>query len=182
MVLLAVGLLLLGILMLCIGSVWLVVNSFRVSVFWGFVLLFFSPAWIRFAWCHWDMAKRPFFSKLLGVALVIGGFQLMPASANGEMAELVHSFEKMVDANASKKKAQPPVTFAGQQEAEVKLKLAALAQKENDLRARKAAIDPKNREAAAALVEEIKQYNAELQPVLQQQRELQERGLLSAAK
>lgn len=182
MAILAFALILVGLLALCIGSIWFVVNAFRVSVLWGIVVTLFSPAWIRFTWRHWDMAKAPFLITLAGLALSFGGAQMLPDSAPSPLAELTTPFGALKADQEEKKAPALPAMSAAQKEAELKLKLAALARKESDLRDRKSAMDPKNREAALALQQDIEKYNAELQPTLQEMREAQERGMLSATR
>jgi hypothetical protein len=172
-------LILLGFLVFSVGSLWFTVNAFRVSVLWGIVVFLFTPAWIRFAWCHWDMAKRPFIVSLIGAAILFGGFQMPTANATGPTAELAQPFGGDKADKEPKKGPKLPPMFAAQKEMQLKLKLTALAERENDLRARKAAIDPRDQQAVALLKEEIINYNAELQPALL---EMKERGIQSAAR
>ena len=59
-------------------------------------------------------------------------------------------------------------------EMELKIKLVALQKRENDLLERKSGLAPNDRAGALALTEEIKKYNADLKPVLD---EMRERGM-----
>src|SRR4051812_25159249 len=104
MAIFALILLLLGITVLFVGMVWFTVNAFRVSVLWGICVCLFTPAWIRFAWRHWDMAGQPFLITLVGLALACGGSQLMPADAPPELAEMAEPFHTGKTAKATKKR------------------------------------------------------------------------------
>lgn len=176
MFILALIVLLLGLTVLFAGLAWFIINAFRESVLWGVMVLIFTPAWIRFAFRHWDQASRPLLVIAAGFLLTYGGGHMMPANAQGAMATAVAPFGRG-KVEETKKKPELPAMFAAQKEMELKLKLVALSRKETDLRDRKATIDPKDQLAANALKEEILKYNAELQPVLL---EMKERGITAA--
>ncbi|HEV7405626.1 MAG TPA: hypothetical protein VGO11_21965 [Chthoniobacteraceae bacterium] len=174
MAFLSFALILFGLVALCGGMLWFIITAFRTSVLWGICVCLFTPAWIRFAWRHWDVASQPFFVTLVGLALSFGGAQLMPKDAPPMMAGMALPFQSDKAVKESKKKPELPAMLAAQKEMELKIKLTALSRKETVLRDRKAAIDPHDQPAVTALQEEIIKYNAELQPLLA---EMKARGM-----
>lgn len=170
--------LLLGAMVLCSGIIWFVVNAFRASVLWGIAVCLFTPTWLRFAICHWDLASRPLLVIAAGALLAYGGGQMMPASASERMLAVAGPFGRSRKAEEEKEKPAVPSMFAAQKEMELKIKLTALSKKENDLLMRKSEVDPKDEKAVAALKAEIVQYNEELQPLLLQ---MKEQGMQTAA-
>ena len=65
----------LGWLVAAVGMVWLLIEAFKVSIWWGFGLMFVPFVGIGFLLKHWDVAKRPWritFGGMLGVVVGIG--------------------------------------------------------------------------------------------------------------
>lgn len=62
-----------GLLILIIGGIGTLIAAFKTSLLWGFGCLFFSPLSLVFLILHWDVAKRPFFLQLAGLALMFVG-------------------------------------------------------------------------------------------------------------
>lgn len=75
-----IGMMGLGVLTLLAGQVWLIVVAFRTSTGWGFALLVgtFVIGIITSMFCrkHWDVAKGPVVVKLIGGAMLMGGYFL----------------------------------------------------------------------------------------------------------
>jgi hypothetical protein len=176
---LAFILLLIGFLAAAVASIWMIVNAFRVSVLWGIVVFLFGPAWLVFCFKHWDMARRPLYCLLIGCGLCAGPFLLFPAKDREAWTQTVAN-RAAARANSSpfsfqqaepKKPSSIPAMFAAQKQMELQIRLVALQKRENDLLDRKAGLDPKDRQGAIALTAEIKKYNDDLKPVLQQMRD-----------
>ena len=64
-----------GLLVMAIGTTWLVVTGFMVSPLWGLAIFFLNGlAALAFLLCHWDEARWPFCIWLFGFALVAYGW------------------------------------------------------------------------------------------------------------
>ncbi|WP_269526041.1 hypothetical protein [Coraliomargarita parva] len=61
---------LIGLAIVIIGWIWLLIESFSVSVLWGLGCLLLSPVQLIFLIVHWSEAKKPFFMQLSGLALI----------------------------------------------------------------------------------------------------------------
>ena len=63
---------LIGYLVVFIGSIWLLITAFQVSVGWGLVCLFIPFASIVFVIMYWEDAKKPFLkgAKRSGFTLI----------------------------------------------------------------------------------------------------------------
>ncbi|MBN1556662.1 MAG: hypothetical protein JW951_00790 [Lentisphaerae bacterium] len=89
---LATMVILLGGLVGAVGSLWFVINAFRVSIWWGIAVLFLPFAALFFLISNWYDAKRPFLLQLLGTVMVIFGmamaFNAGARSLPGGMAAL----------------------------------------------------------------------------------------------
>ena len=59
-----------------VGGIWLLVVAFRESLGWGLCSLLLPIVSLVFAITHWDDAKKPFLTNLVGVAVVIVGILL----------------------------------------------------------------------------------------------------------
>jgi hypothetical protein len=67
------GLMIAGAVFCVIGSLWFIVAGFAESVGWGIALILFNGiAGLAFLILHWDRAKSPVLTYLLGIALIIG--------------------------------------------------------------------------------------------------------------
>jgi membrane protein CcdC involved in cytochrome C biogenesis len=53
------------------GGIWFLVEAFRESILWGLGCLLLGPVSIVFLILHWDVAKRPFFLQLKGLAVIL---------------------------------------------------------------------------------------------------------------
>ncbi|HEX4494811.1 MAG TPA: hypothetical protein VIE43_04000 [Thermoanaerobaculia bacterium] len=58
-----------GIILGLIGGLWLLVTAFRVSILWGVVCLIPFGA-LLFAVTHWEDAKEPFLTSLVGTLII----------------------------------------------------------------------------------------------------------------
>ena len=68
-------LMVLGFIIVTIGSVLFIIAAFSESLLWGIGCLIFGPLGILFLISHWEKAKTPFFIQLAGFALMaIGSF------------------------------------------------------------------------------------------------------------
>lgn len=66
------GLMIAGVVFCVIGSLWLIVAGFAESVGWGIALILFNGlAGLAFLILHWDRAKSPVLTYILGIALII---------------------------------------------------------------------------------------------------------------
>ena len=73
MEILSPALLILGGLIVFIGAIWFLIESFRESVLWGLGCLILAPVQLVFLILHWGVAKKPFGLQLLGVVLIFLG-------------------------------------------------------------------------------------------------------------
>ncbi len=173
MLILTLFLFAIGLAILVFSSIWSLVVAFKSHVLWGLAVMFVPLANLVFLIKEWEEAKRPFCWGLVGVFFFLAGASTAPKTDGSFVAALMKTAGQPGDIPAKPEPAHGklPGMFAAQKEAELKIRLVALQQKEADLLDRKAALDPKDRAGAAALTEEIKRYNAELQPVLEQLRQ-----------
>ncbi len=155
-----------------VTSIWTLVLAFQRHIGWGLAVLFVPFAQLIFVIKAWEEAKRPFLWSLVSILFVGAGMSTFDKVDKASVARFLGSEVEKVTATP-KPEAKPalPAMFAAQKEAELKLRLIALQRRETELLDRKAALDPKDRAGAVALAEEIKKYNADLQPVLQQLRD-----------
>jgi len=58
-------------LIILVGRVWFLIESFRVSIWWGLGVLFIPFVDIIFLFTHWREVHRAFFLQLLGIALAL---------------------------------------------------------------------------------------------------------------
>jgi hypothetical protein len=68
----------LGILAIVVAVVWIIIGAFKTGIGWGLFVLFCQFGALVWAITHWDEGKTPFLINLCGVALLIGGFFLIP--------------------------------------------------------------------------------------------------------
>lgn len=68
------GLILPGAVLALVAALWLLVNAFRASVWWGLAVLLFPPAVLAFVPLNWKFAKGPMALYLLAGVLVAGGY------------------------------------------------------------------------------------------------------------
>ncbi|MFN0069046.1 MAG: hypothetical protein ACKVYV_15595 [Limisphaerales bacterium] len=87
MLLLGTIILWLGLIVMFVGSLWLLIVAFKESRLWGILLLLpfiKGIADIIFVILHWSVAKRPFFTQLAGVAVAIVGAVVGAVGATDE--------------------------------------------------------------------------------------------------
>jgi hypothetical protein len=60
-----------------IGGIWLLIEAFRASIWWGLGSLFIPFVSLIFVITHWSAAKTPFLISLGSVVLVIAGALMM---------------------------------------------------------------------------------------------------------
>lgn len=66
----------LGIIVAFVGGIMLLIEAFRESVLWGIGSLLIGPVSLIFVILHWDVAKKPFFIQLVGLAVMLAGVAL----------------------------------------------------------------------------------------------------------
>jgi len=66
-------LMILGGVLLLVGSVMFIVNAFKVSVAWGLGVLFLAPVGVVFLVKNWRESKMSFLLSLGGSALIVVG-------------------------------------------------------------------------------------------------------------
>ena len=64
-----------------VGGIWLLVEAFKTSVWWGLGCLLIQFVSLIFVIVHFDVAKKPFFISLAGTAIMIVGIMIIPAVA-----------------------------------------------------------------------------------------------------
>jgi len=148
-----------GLLLAALGWLWSVIVGFQRSPAWGFTLLFFPLAGLVFVFVAWEDGKRPVFTHLAGV-LVCG---LVLAFA---FRDKLGPFSKQVADKPTKIHSPAPAAKQPVIPQEPGQRLNELKQKERDLLARKARLEPGDAAGAQALAEEISRYNAELKTAL----------------
>jgi hypothetical protein len=62
-----------GIIIALAGAIWLAVTAFQESVLWGVGCLFCGPVALIFTIMHWQEAKKPFLTYLVGAILAAVG-------------------------------------------------------------------------------------------------------------
>ncbi len=60
-----------GYLVVLAGGIWFLVEAFRESILWGLGCLLLGPVSLVFLILHWNVAKRPFFLQLKGLAVIL---------------------------------------------------------------------------------------------------------------
>ncbi len=76
---LATILLVVGYILLGVGGLWLIITAFQTSIGWGLGSLLFWPVALAFVVMHWDTAKKPFLTELVGIPFLVGGMFLAGA-------------------------------------------------------------------------------------------------------
>lgn len=74
-------LVIIGMVLLLIGSLTFLIAAFRESILWGLGVFFISPLSLVFLIVHWRAAKGPFFLWLYGLGFVFGGVFLASGDA-----------------------------------------------------------------------------------------------------
>ena len=62
---------LLGLVILLIGSISYLIAAFRAGILWGLGCLLLPPVSLVFLFVHWQEAKKPFLTQLLGWGLIL---------------------------------------------------------------------------------------------------------------
>ena len=63
----------LGFIVMAVGGIWILIEAFKESALWGIGCILFNPVSLIFVIMHWDVAKKPFFINLAGIAIMILG-------------------------------------------------------------------------------------------------------------
>ena len=63
----------LGFIVMAVGGIWILIEAFKENVLWGIGCILFNPVSLIFVIMHWDVAKKPFFINLAGIAIMILG-------------------------------------------------------------------------------------------------------------
>ena len=75
---LGVVLLIIGLVTAVVGNIWYIVAAFMVSVWWGLGVFFVPMVELIFLFLHWEDAKKPFLTSLIGGLIALGGMLLLP--------------------------------------------------------------------------------------------------------
>jgi hypothetical protein len=137
-----------------IGGIWAIVVAFRRSLIWGLCYLFVPFAALVFLFVAWAEVKRPFFVNLAGIFLAFSVLLLPNQGGLGLTQRIPLDLDRLAPSEAVVSDAVIRVSSQG--------RMAELAAREQTLRARKAALDPKDEAGARALTDEILKYNADL--------------------
>ncbi len=71
------ALMVIGGIMVLIGSLWLLLVAFQEGILWGLGCIILPFVSLIFLVMHWDVARRPFFVQLAGLVPVFLGGVLM---------------------------------------------------------------------------------------------------------
>ena len=74
----AIGLMILGMGITLIGGLWLLIVIFREGLLWGLGALFVPLVSLLFVVTHWEDSKRPFFSQIIGLGIMLAGVCVAP--------------------------------------------------------------------------------------------------------
>ncbi len=66
-------LVILGGIAMLVGGIWLLVEAFKESIFWGLGYIFIPFVSLVFVIMHWDVSKTPFLICIGGLVLSIAG-------------------------------------------------------------------------------------------------------------
>jgi hypothetical protein len=162
----ALSIIALGLLICLVGGIWFIVVAFQRHILWGIAVLVVPLANLVFLLVAWAEAKKPFLINLAGTLLLLVGIFTLPEESRASLVRLgATSGVAEIDMNALQTASAPP---AAPTREEIQQRLAALRTREADLLARKAAVDTSDAAAVSQLDAEIRQYNEELQPLLEQ--------------
>ncbi len=160
---LSIALILLAIAVLIVANIWMVVAGFRVSLLWGLLNLFLSPAQLVFLFVHWEEARKPFFCSLAGLLLMIPAVVLnidQITAPDGFLAQTVMAeVRKQMEAEAAKGATAPTLSLE-EREAALLQRAIALRAKHDALQAQWAQLAPGDQAARAAFDAEAAQYAA----------------------
>ena len=62
-----------GLIILLIGSIWYIIETFRVGILWGLSCMFLPFVSFIFLFVHWKVASKPFLLSILGLAISFSG-------------------------------------------------------------------------------------------------------------
>ena len=62
-----------GWLMILAGAILIIIEAFKESIIWGIFSILFNPVSLLFVILYWEKAKKPFFTQLQGLILMIAG-------------------------------------------------------------------------------------------------------------
>ena len=82
--------------LLFFGGLWLLINAFRTSIWWGLGILLFSPAALVFLFVHWAAAKGPFKLQLLGLAVVVAAAYVDGRFDVSQPLDIVHEIPSFI--------------------------------------------------------------------------------------
>ena len=75
-------LVILGLILCLVGSIWILIAAFKVSTLWGLGVLFINTiVTVIFVFLHFEEAKKPFIIWVIGVVLLIVGLIISPEQA-----------------------------------------------------------------------------------------------------
>jgi hypothetical protein len=167
MLLFTFALLCVGGLVALISGVWTLALAFQRHLLWGLAVLFVPLGGnIAFLFVNWREARLPFLLGLVSAIFMVSAFSAMPPET---LASPMHSaFAAVQEDQAMQQGIADRDMAAERARGDFELRLASIQRREAALKERKAALKPNDQEGAEALSAEIRQYNAELQPLLAQ--------------
>ncbi|MGB5447184.1 MAG: hypothetical protein WBM99_16975 [Psychromonas sp.] len=62
-----------GVLILIVGGIFFLIETFKESILWGIGCLIISPISFIFAILHWDVSKKPVLIQLTGLGVMFLG-------------------------------------------------------------------------------------------------------------
>ncbi len=150
-----------GLVLLCVASVWFVVSGFRVHWLWGVAHIFLQPvSSMLFAIVQWRQARGAVFSSLAGLALLVGAVFALPAGII--TTDTLHVLMARIAQSPYAKSAEVWTLE------EVRAHADALLERKRKLMQQKALVVKSDAESVEALKREIDRYNADFQSLQQQ--------------
>ncbi len=66
-----------GIIIVAVGGIFLLIETFRESILWGIGGILISPILLLFIVLHWDVSKRPVVIQIVGLLIMFIGLSLV---------------------------------------------------------------------------------------------------------
>jgi FtsH-binding integral membrane protein len=74
---LGTALLVIGLVVTVIGSIWFLITAFQESILWGLAIMFIPFVGLLFLAARFEVAAKPFGISLLGSLMMLAGFFMM---------------------------------------------------------------------------------------------------------
>ncbi|MEI8669936.1 hypothetical protein P4S65_17980 [Pseudoalteromonas sp. B131b] len=65
-----------GIIIVVVGGIFLLIETFRESILWGIGCILISPISLLFIVLHWDVSKKPVVIQIVGLIIMFFGASL----------------------------------------------------------------------------------------------------------